>query len=58
MSETLTLRMQYSLVPGFSDTLKYVVITQLTLNEGRTVEAKKSFYKAVADGLHKRVGLS
>jgi 4-oxalocrotonate tautomerase len=34
------------------------LIIQLTLNEGRTIEAKKSFYKAVADGLHERVGLS
>jgi phenylpyruvate tautomerase PptA (4-oxalocrotonate tautomerase family) len=33
------------------------LIVQLTLNEGRTVEAKKAFYKAVADGLHARVGL-
>ena len=29
----------------------------LTLNAGRTVEQKKSFYKAVADGLHARLGL-
>ena len=33
------------------------LIIQLTLNEGRTAEAKKAFYKAVADGLHERVGL-
>jgi phenylpyruvate tautomerase PptA (4-oxalocrotonate tautomerase family) len=33
------------------------VIIQLTINEGRTVEVKKAFYKAVADGLHARVGL-
>jgi 4-oxalocrotonate tautomerase len=33
------------------------LIIQLTLNEGRTIEAKKAFYKAVADGLHARVGL-
>ena len=33
------------------------LIIQLILNEGRTVEVKKSFYKAVADGLHERVGL-
>ena len=33
------------------------LIVQLTLNEGRTLEAKKAFYKAVADGLHARVGL-
>jgi len=33
------------------------LIIQLTLNEGRSVEVKKAFYKAVADGLHERVGL-
>jgi len=33
------------------------LIIQLTLNEGRTVEMKKAFYKAVADGLQERVGL-
>jgi 4-oxalocrotonate tautomerase len=32
------------------------LIIQLTLSEGRTVEVKKAFYKAVADGLHERVG--
>jgi phenylpyruvate tautomerase PptA (4-oxalocrotonate tautomerase family) len=33
------------------------VIIQLFLLAGRTVEQKKSFYKAVADGLQARVGL-
>jgi phenylpyruvate tautomerase PptA (4-oxalocrotonate tautomerase family) len=33
------------------------LIVQITLNEGRTVEAKQAFYKALADGLHDRVGL-
>ena len=33
------------------------LIIQLTLNEGRAVEVKQAFYKAVADGLHERVGL-
>jgi len=33
------------------------VIIQLTLNEGRTAEVKKAFYKAVGDGLHERVDL-
>jgi 4-oxalocrotonate tautomerase len=33
------------------------LIIQLTLNEGRTVEVKKAFYKAVADGLHERLRL-
>jgi hypothetical protein len=30
---------------------------QITLNEGRaTLELKKVYYKAVADGLHERLG--
>jgi 4-oxalocrotonate tautomerase len=33
------------------------IIIQVTLNEGRSVELKKSFYKAVADGLHERLGM-
>jgi 4-oxalocrotonate tautomerase len=33
------------------------LVIQVTLNEGRTLEVKRAFYKAVADGLHARVGL-
>ncbi|MGB9206359.1 MAG: tautomerase family protein [Terriglobales bacterium] len=33
------------------------LIIQLTLNEGRTLEAKKEFFKAVADELHESLGL-
>ena len=33
------------------------VFVQLTLNAWRTIEQKKAFYKAVADGLHARLGL-
>jgi phenylpyruvate tautomerase PptA (4-oxalocrotonate tautomerase family) len=33
------------------------VFIQLTLNAGRSLEQKKGFYKAVADGLHDRLGL-
>ncbi len=33
------------------------VVIQVTLNEGRTVEKKRAFYKAVADGLHARLHL-
>jgi phenylpyruvate tautomerase PptA (4-oxalocrotonate tautomerase family) len=33
------------------------LIIQLTLSEGRTVELKKAFYKAVADGLHERLAI-
>jgi phenylpyruvate tautomerase PptA (4-oxalocrotonate tautomerase family) len=34
-----------------------IVFLQITLNAGRSVELKKAFYKAVADGLHERLGL-
>lgn len=33
------------------------IVIQVTLNEGRSVELKKNFYKAVADGLHERCGM-
>lgn len=33
------------------------IIIQITLNEGRTLERKQAFYKAVADGLQERVRL-
>jgi 4-oxalocrotonate tautomerase len=33
------------------------IIIQITLNEGRTTELKKAFYKAVVDGLQQRLGL-
>jgi 4-oxalocrotonate tautomerase len=36
---------------------KDCIFIQVTLNEGRTVEQKQLFYKAVADGLHQRLAL-
>jgi 4-oxalocrotonate tautomerase len=36
---------------------KDAVLIQVTLNEGRTLEMKQAFYKAVADGLHQSAGL-
>jgi phenylpyruvate tautomerase PptA (4-oxalocrotonate tautomerase family) len=33
------------------------IVIQVTLNEGRTLELKKAFYKAVADDLQRRAGL-
>jgi 4-oxalocrotonate tautomerase len=33
------------------------VFVQVTLNAGRTLDAKRSFYKAVADGLHQDLQL-
>lgn len=34
------------------------IIIQITLNEGRaTLELKKAYYMALADGLHERLGL-
>jgi len=34
-----------------------VIIIQITLNEGRTLEMKKAFFKAVAERLHKELGV-
>lgn len=33
------------------------IIIQVTLNDGRTVEQKRAFYKAIADGLHDRLDI-
>ncbi len=33
------------------------VFIQVTLNAGRTVDVKRAFYRAIADGLHQRLGL-
>jgi 4-oxalocrotonate tautomerase len=33
------------------------IFIQVTLNKGRTVEMKRAFYKAIADGLHDRLKL-
>jgi phenylpyruvate tautomerase PptA (4-oxalocrotonate tautomerase family) len=33
------------------------VFIHVTLNAGRTVDIKRAFYRAVADGLHQRLGL-
>jgi phenylpyruvate tautomerase PptA (4-oxalocrotonate tautomerase family) len=33
------------------------IFIQVTLNEGRTVEKKRAFYKAIADGLHERLAV-
>jgi 4-oxalocrotonate tautomerase len=33
------------------------VFIQITLNKGRTTEAKQALYKAIADGLHQRLQL-
>ena len=41
---------------GITRTRQAMVI-QVTLSRGRTREKKRAFYKAVADGLHDRVGL-
>ena len=34
------------------------LIIQITLNQGRSLEVKKSLYRAIADGLHERVGIA
>ena len=33
------------------------VFIQVTLNAGRSVDQKRAFYKAIADGLHERLNL-
>ena len=33
------------------------ILVQVTLNEGRSVEAKKAFFKAIADGLSSKIAL-
>jgi len=33
------------------------VIIQITLNEGRTTELKKAFYKALAERLNRELGI-
>ncbi len=33
------------------------ILIRVTLNEGRTTEMKKAFFKAIADGLHERLGV-
>ncbi|MBI3779595.1 MAG: tautomerase family protein [candidate division NC10 bacterium] len=34
-----------------------VIFIQITLNEGRTVELKKAFYKTLAERLHQELGV-
>ena len=33
------------------------IFIQVTLNEGRALEQKRAFYKAIADGLHERLSV-
>src|SRR5437879_370762 len=48
-----------SIAPGYLGIARTAdcILIQITLNDGRTVEQKKAFYKAVADGLQQRVKL-
>lgn len=34
-----------------------IVFIQITWNAGRSIEVKKAFYRAVADGIHAKTGL-
>jgi len=34
-----------------------IVFIQVTWNAGRTIEVKKAFYKAIAEGIHEKTGL-
>jgi len=44
---------EYLNIPHTDD----LVVIQVTLNEGRTVELKKALYKSIAEGLQKAIGL-
>ncbi|QSX75254.1 tautomerase family protein [Lysobacter arenosi] len=33
------------------------ILIQVTISQGRSVETKQAFYRAVADGLHARLGM-
>ncbi|HEY5803999.1 MAG TPA: tautomerase family protein [Lysobacter sp.] len=33
------------------------ILIQITLSQGRSVEQKQAFYRAIADGLHERLGM-
>ena len=41
---------------GFTYTSKIVFI-QITWSTGRSVEVKKAFYKAIAEGIHEKTGI-
>lgn len=34
-----------------------IILIQVTLNQGRTVELKKAFYKRIAENLHRQLGV-
>jgi 4-oxalocrotonate tautomerase len=51
--ETLAISPDYLGIERTAD----CIIIQITLNSGRTLEKKRAFYKAIADGLHERLGL-
>ena len=52
-SESLSYDPQYLNLSRTDD----IVFIQITLNEGRTVEMKKTFYKALAERLHQELNL-
>jgi 4-oxalocrotonate tautomerase len=41
---------------GIEYSARFVLI-QITLNQGRSIEMKKAFYRGVADGLHEQLGI-
>jgi 4-oxalocrotonate tautomerase len=41
---------------GITRTDRWILI-QITLNEGRSLDQKRAFYKAIADGLHDRLSV-
>ncbi len=45
--------------PGYLDIRRTdgIIVIQITLNEGRTTEAKKALYKTIAERLHTELGV-
>jgi len=41
----------------FVERTDQALIIQITFNQGRTVEVKKALYRAIAEGLHERLGI-
>jgi 4-oxalocrotonate tautomerase len=40
-----------------SDFSNDIILIQITLNAGRTLEQKKAFYKRIVDGMHAQLGV-
>jgi 4-oxalocrotonate tautomerase len=52
-ADTLLIDPHYFGIERSADAL----IIQITISEGRALEVKQAFFKAIVDGLHERIGL-